>query len=127
MTDVMGLGIDLCAISRMERHLLEGSAFLRRCFTEEEQAYLRDRGRAAARSMAAMFAAKEALLKAMGTGLGGGIALRDIAVMHRESGQPYYVLTGGAAEKLAALGAKAAHVSLTHEADMAAAVAVIWG
>ena len=124
---MIGLGIDLCDITRMERLLAEGSGFLRRYFTKEEQAYLKARGKMAGQSMAAMFAAKEALLKAMGLSLGSGVELRDIAVLHDKNGRPSYALTGKAAEKLAALGAREALVSLTHEGGMAAAVAVIQG
>ena len=124
---MIGLGIDLCAIHRMERLLAEENGFLRRYFTEDEQAYIKSRGSMAAQSMAAMFAAKEALLKAMGLPLGGGVELREIAVSHNASGRPSYALTGKAAEMLAALGAKETHVSLTHEGGMAAAVAVIQG
>lgn len=124
---MIGLGIDLCAIARMERLLAEEDAFLRRYFTAEEQAYLRARGNMAAQSMAAMFAAKEALLKAMGLGLGSGVELRDIAVLHGGNGRPFYALAGKAAERLAALGATEALVSITHEGGMAAAVAVVQG
>jgi holo-[acyl-carrier protein] synthase len=123
---MIGLGIDLCAIARMEPLLAaEGTPFLLRFFTEEERAYINARGSMAAQSMAAIFAAKEALLKAMGLGLGGGVELREIAVLHDESGRPHYSLTGKAAERLAALGGREALLSLTHEKGMAAAVAAI--
>ncbi|MCL1854581.1 MAG: holo-ACP synthase [Clostridia bacterium] len=122
---MIGLGIDLCAIARAERLLAKDGGFLRRYFTEDEQAYLKARGNMAAQSLAAMFAAKEALLKAMGLGLGSGVELRDISVSHDQNGRPFYTLTGKAAEKMAAMGAKEALVSLTHEDGMAAAMAVI--
>ena len=121
---MIGIGIDLCEIVRMEKKK-DDAAFLRRYFTPEEQAYLAARGKTAAQSMAAMFAAKEALLKAMGTGIGGGIPLADISVAHAESGKPEYRLTGMAAQKMEKLGATHAWLSLTHEAGLAAAVAVI--
>ena len=72
-----------------------------------------------------MFAAKEALLKAMGVGLSGGISLREIGVCHDENGAPHYKLTGAAAEKLRAMGGGMIYLSLTHEGGAAAAVAVI--
>ena len=78
-----------------------------------------------AQSAAAMFAAKEALLKAMGVGLSGGIALREIGVCHDENGAPHYKLTGAAAEKLRAMSGGTIYLSLTHEGGTAAAVAVI--
>ena len=58
-------------------------------------------------------------------GLAGGVALSDIGVAHAESGAPFYTLTGAAQEKLKALGASRAHLSLTHEAGIAAAVCVL--
>jgi holo-[acyl-carrier protein] synthase len=122
---MIGIGIDLCEIARMERILETGDRFLQRFFTEGEQSYIAGRGKAAAQSMAAMFAAKEALLKALGAGIGGGIALTDIAVRHAESGQPHYELTGAAEAKLKELGGARAFLSLTHEGGMAAAVAVV--
>ena len=70
-----GLGIDLCGVGRIERELKRGDAFLRRFFTNSERAYIASRGQMGAQSAAAMFAAKEAFLKAVGAGIGGGIAL----------------------------------------------------
>ena len=120
-----GIGLDLCEIARFERILEKGDGFLRRYFTQEEQAYLSGRGVAAAQSAAAMFAAKEAFLKAVGLGIGGGIGLSEIGVAHEENGRPSYVLTGAAREALAGMGATQAWLSLTHEAGMAAAVCVV--
>jgi holo-[acyl-carrier protein] synthase len=120
-----GIGLDLCEITRFERILEKGDGFLRRYFTQEEQAYLAGRGNTAAQSAAAMFAAKEAFLKAVGVGIGGGIALSEIGVAHETSGQPAYVLTGAAREALASRGATQAWLSLSHEAGMAAAVCVV--
>lgn len=122
---MIGIGLDMCEIARMERLLTKDSSFLQRYFSAEEQAYILARGKTAAQSMAAMFAAKEALLKAMGIGLGGGLSLKDICIAHTEQGQPLYVLLGAAAEKLKALGGSRALLSLTHEAGIAAAVALI--
>lgn len=120
-----GLGIDLCEVGRIERELKRGDAFLRRFFTNSERAYIASRGQMGAQSAAAMFAAKEAFLKAVGTGIGGGIALDEIAVEHLPGGAPAYRLTGTAQARLEELGAERAFLSLTHEAGMAAAVCVI--
>lgn len=120
-----GIGMDLCEIARFERILEKGDGFLRRYFAPEEQAYLSGRGQMAAQSAAAMFAAKEAFLKAVGIGIGGGVPLTDVAVSHESSGQPVYALEGRALEKLHAMGAEKAWLSLSHEAGMAAAVCVI--
>ena len=120
-----GLGIDLCEVGRIERELKRGDAFLRRFFTNSERAYIASRGQMGAQSAAAMFAAKEAFLKAVGTGIGGGIALDEIAVEHLPGGAPANRLTGTAQARLGELGAERAFLSLTHEAGMAAAVCVI--
>ena len=117
--------MDLCEVGRIERELKRGDAFLRRFFTNSERAYIASRGQMGAQSAAAMFAAKEAFLKAVGTGIGGGIALDEIAVEHLPGGAPVYRLTRAAQARLGELGAERAFLSLTHEAGMAAAVCVI--
>lgn len=116
MCEIRGIGIDLCAIDRMEGLLSSGHS-LRRILTPEEEAYVRSRGAGAAQSLAGLFAAKEAVLKALGTGL--TIPMTDIVITHTDLGQPLVTLTGKAAE----LGAKVM-VSITHEGGMAAAVGI---
>lgn len=71
-----------------------------------------------------MFAAKEAFLKALGMGL-GAIPMEQISIVHEKSGRPYFVLGNIAQEKLLKAGAKIAHVSLSHEGDMAVAFVTI--
>jgi phosphopantetheine--protein transferase-like protein len=111
-----GIGIDMCEITRMQSLLDEGRS-LRRLFTEEEQAYIVSKGASAAQTMAGMFAAKEAVLKALGTGL--TIPMTDIVITHTVLGQPVVTLTGKAAE----VGGHMM-LSITHESGMAAAFAV---
>ena len=113
---VRGIGIDLCDISRMQKLLDEGHS-LRRMFTEEEQAYIITKKATAAQTMAGMFAAKEAVLKAFGTGM--SIAMTDIVITHTALGLPVARLQGKAAE----LGGQVM-ISITHEAGMAAGMAV---
>ena len=116
MSEIRGIGLDLCEIARMQRLLDEGHS-LRRMFTEEEEAYIRGKGVSSAQTMAGMFAAKEAVLKAFGTGM--RIALTDIVISHTDLGQPVAVLQGKAADQ-------GGHIllSITHEAGMAAGMAV---
>ena len=94
---------------------------------EENHAFLEFPSRSAnegfARAAAACFAAKEAFLKAAGTGL-GGFPLAELQALRKESGAPYYALEGSAAEWLQAQGLRA-HLSLTHEAGLAAAMTVL--
>ena len=111
-----GIGLDLCEIARMQTLLDEGRS-LRRMFTEEEQAYIAGKGASAAQTMAGMFAAKEAVLKALGTGM--TVPMTDIVISHTELGQPIVTLAGKAAEFGGTM-----LVSITHEAGMAAAFAV---
>lgn len=122
---VKGLGIDLCGVDRIRQAMEQTPGFLTRYYTEQERAYLQSRGKAAPQSAAAMFAAKEAFLKAVCTGLGEGIAFQDIDIVHLESGAPQYRLTGAALEKARQLQVKSLWLSLTHENGMAAAVCVL--
>lgn len=116
MCNVHGIGLDLCEIARMQS-LLDSALPLRKMFTESEEAYIRSRGACAAQSMAGIFAAKEAIVKALGTGI--TFALTDIEITHTEAGQPQAALSG----KAAAFGGSFL-ISITHEAGMAAAMAV---
>ena len=115
---IRGIGFDLCEIARMEKPA-EDERFLNRFFTSEEAAYIRSKGRNKAQTMAAIFAAKEALTKALGTGI--IFDLREIEVRHNEEGQPYYSLTGEAAEK--AEGDRFL-LSISHDGGMAGAVCI---
>jgi len=120
-----GLGMDLCGINRIEQAVKKNECFLQRYYTQEEREYILARGETGAQSAAAMFAAKEAFLKAVGTGVGRGITMADIAVAHDELGAPCYVLTDAALQKMQDMGAKRAWLSLSHEEGVAAAVCVI--
>ena len=115
---VLGVGVDLCGIDRM-RSQLEHETFLRRCFTEREIAYIRGRGAQAADSLAGLWAAKEAVLKALGTGL--TVPMTDIEITHTDLGQPVCVLRG---EALRLSRGGTLRLSITHEGDLAAAFCV---
>ena len=115
---VKGLGLDLCEIVRMER-LLADNRFLDRFFTTEEAEYIRSKGKSAAQTMAGIYAAKEALTKALGTGI--TCDLKEIGITHDEAGRPCYILSGRAAE----LGADDTYfLSISHDGGIAAAVCV---
>jgi holo-[acyl-carrier protein] synthase len=115
-----GLGIDLLEIERLEGALERHPRLARRVFTDEELAYSRARARPG-RHLAARFAAKEAVVKALGT---PGFGLREIEIVaaSEPAGAPAVRLTGRAAE--AAAGRKVT-VSLTHSRESAAAVALV--
>ena len=120
---IVGMGIDLCEVPRLAK-ALERPGFLERFFTGTEAEYIRGRGRAGAESAAGCFAAKEAALKALGTGF-NGIRPQDVVILHAPSGQPYYELRGAALARMQELGGRRMHLSMTHEEDMAAAVAIL--
>lgn len=122
---IIGVGFDLCGIARMETQL-KGGRFLARFFSLEEQAYISARGQGAAASAAACFAAKEAFVKALGTGF-DGIPPQDIAVIHDEKGRPGYDLRGLAKVRAESLGVAHIHLSLSHEEGMAGAFCVLEG
>lgn len=124
--DIVGIGIDATEIARVA-HLMAryGSRFTGRVFTTGEIAYC-ERRRTAAASYAARFAAKEAALKALGTGLSGGIAWRDVEVV-RLSGPPQLLFHRRAAEHFARIGATKSVLTLTHARELALAQVILLG
>jgi holo-[acyl-carrier protein] synthase len=126
---ILGIGSDLCDIRRIEKTLVRhGDRFTERLFTETERKRAEARVGAAA-TYAKRFAAKEACAKALGTGIRRGVFWRDMGVINQRSGQPTMRLTGGAAERLAAMlpsGHEAViHLSITDDFPYAQAFVVI--
>ena len=119
---VVGVGVDLCEVERMRATLARTPTFRRRVFTAAECATCEQR-RDPAERFAARFAAKEAVLKAMGLGI-GACRLADIEVVRAASGAPSLTLHGTAARLAAERGITGWHVSLTHTASMAQALVV---
>ena len=109
----------------MRRVLARTPGFAARVFTEDEQAYCRAR-RDPTERFAARFAAKEAVLKAMGVGL-GACAFREIEVVRADSGEPSLALHGAAADLAAARGIARWHVSLSHTSLVAEALVIAVG
>ena len=126
MSEIIGLGFDATDIDRVadviERH---GDRFLRRIFTEGEIAYC-TRRREPAIHFAGRFAAKEAAMKALGTGHSQGVLWRDVEVVRR-GGPPQLQLHGGAARRFAALGGRSSLLSITHSDDLALAQVMLLG
>lgn len=125
MADVV-VGIDAVEISRID-HILEVSpGFVTRFFSQEEVATGAELGGPRrAEFFAGRFAVREALLKALGLGLSGGVTLADIAVLPADSGHPRVELRGEAKKLVARLGIQRISVSITHERDLAVAVALV--
>ena len=118
---IIGIGSDLIDIRRVEKSLERfGERFTQRCFTEIERAKSDGRKNRAA-SYAKRFAAKEALVKALGTGFRFGVGPRDIGVRHDPLGRPYLVFSAVAQGLLDARGVAESHLSLADEEDLAVA------
>ncbi|MGE5561566.1 MAG: holo-ACP synthase [Chloroflexota bacterium] len=117
---VGAVGVDLCKVIRIEEALARfGPRFLKRCFTPSERAYC---GADAVR-LAARFAAKEAVSKALGTGL-RGLSWQDIEIENDAAGRPSVRLHGPAADRAAGQGIVRLEISLSHDGDYAIAFVV---
>ena len=118
-----GVGVDMLEIERMERVMARRPNFVVRVFTDEERAYCEKSARPA-EHYAARFAAREAVLKALGTGFSEGIGLRDVSVARDGSGRPRAVLAGRAAEMVRERGVREIALSISHTRDVAVANAI---
>jgi holo-[acyl-carrier protein] synthase len=120
---ITGIGIDAVYIKRMEKWVANRK-LLEKFFHQDEVDYVTSRGKSAAQSLAARFAAKEAFGKALGTGL-ANIILKDIMVINNGNGRPEIKLFNSAQDAFEKTGANRAHISLTHEKDSAIAMVVL--
>lgn len=122
---ILGHGIDIVETARI-RQLVQahGQRFLDRCFTPGEQAYCSQNGKRYFEHLAGRFAAKEAVLKVLGTGWRGGIQWTDIEILRESSGQPRITLTGESQRIAADLGITRWHISISHIETHATASAI---
>ncbi len=123
---ILGIGCDLCSVERMQKSM-ENPRFFQRVFTEKELALLTSKGAGKFQSAAGLWAAKEAALKAFGTGLSGGISLTDTEISEDESGAPHLCFSGAAKRKFIEMQGKNAFVTVSHEGDNALAFVVLEG
>jgi holo-[acyl-carrier protein] synthase len=122
---VMGIGVDLVECARIQHSLDRfGERFLHRVFTEGEIAYSQSM-KFPARHLAARFAAKEALSKAFGTGIGKAMGWKDIDVHKKPSGEPFVVLEGGAKQLASDRGITKVWITLSHTDNHAMAMIVL--
>lgn len=119
-------GVDMVEIQRI-RETIEryGESFIRKVFTDEEIKYCENRKNGRYESYAARFAAKEAVSKALGTGLTGRVTLKGIEMINDTGGKPVIHLHGSTLEHYKKMGGVSMDISLTHSHDYAAAFAVI--
>ena len=124
---IVGIGTDIIECLRIaqmiDRH---GELFIRRVYTDHEIAYCSTK-KAATQHYAGRWAAKEAVLKALGTGWVRGISWRDVEVRHKPGGAPTVALRGGAKEVLERSGITRMHISISHCRSHAIAYAIAEG
>lgn len=119
---MIGIGVDLVDVARLRRALARTPGLVTRLFTEGERAYA-ETGADPTERYAVRFAAKEAVMKALGVGI-GAVGWHDIEVVRAPSGQPAVVLTGRAADLATERGVASWLLTLTHTTTLAEAIAV---
>ncbi|MCX5752502.1 MAG: holo-ACP synthase [Candidatus Krumholzibacteria bacterium] len=124
---IVGVGIDTVSIARMEKLIrARGERFLLRVFSEIEIGEGMKRARNAP-FFAARFAAREAFVKALGTGFARGVSFRDITVGKGDRGRPELSFSARVETLLKARGIERCHVSITHDGDCAQAIVILEG
>ncbi len=125
--NILGIGMDIVETKRIAESIERfGDRFLSRIFSEEEVAYAQSMKHPHLH-LAARFAAKEAISKAFGTGIGREMGWRELEIIREPSGRPRVVLHGKAEAYAKKLGVQEIHISLSHTAEYGAASAVIEG
>lgn len=122
---ILGIGTDLAEVERIRQSIARfGDRFLERIYTPAERAYAASKANPVER-LAARFAAKEAGMKAIGTGWSHGVKWRDFAVVNEKSGRPVLGLEGMARRRADEMGVTRISISLTHTAEIAFAVVIL--
>jgi holo-[acyl-carrier protein] synthase len=122
---ILGVGIDIIEVSRIEGSYARfGDRFLERILHQNEIRYCLSH-KAPGPFLAARFAAKEAISKAFGTGIGAQLGWQDMEVGRKESGEPFVILHHKGIELMAARNATALRISLSHTQNYATAVAIL--
>lgn len=120
----MKIGIDILDVVRMEK-FVQNEHFLDKYFTEYEIAYV-SRTRRTTQSLAGIYSAKEAFLKALGIGIGGGIALNEIEIRHENTGKPYISLISSKANiMIKTMGVESIEINISHTDEVCTAVCLL--
>ena len=122
---VIGIGCDLASVARVERSLAQlGARFAERILAPAELALFASSSQPAA-YLAKRFASKEAVAKALGTGIGAAASFQDISISSGARGKPQVELSGSARATAAAMGVRSIKISISDEADMALAFVIL--
>lgn len=124
---IIGIGTDIVSVQRIEKAVIRfGERFVRKVFTGEEASYCEGR-KEQALHLAGRFAAKEAVLKAFGTGISNGIGFKDVEVIREEGKRPEIRLHGKGKEIAGSLGVSVIHLAISHDGGLALAFVVAEG
>lgn len=123
---IIGTGVDLVDVERLRAAVTRTERFAKKVFTEGEMAYCRGKAREY-EHLAGRFAAKEAMLKALGTGIERESSLRDVEVQCDPQGRPEVVLHGATRQRAQAMGVARIHLSISHAGQFAVAMVVAEG
>jgi len=121
---IIGVGTDIFEINRMKKRIEKEPAFIQTVFTNQEISYC-EQFKFKEQNYAARFAAKEALMKALGTGYNKGISFSEIIISNNSEGKPEITLTGKTLERAVSLGVTDIHVSLSHSKKQAIAFVIL--
>ncbi len=124
---IYGVGTDIVEIARIEKACEENDRFLKRYYTEQEQEMIRQRKQRGTACAAVNFAAKEAVAKALKTGICASVGLEEIEILRGEAGEPYVTLYGKTKAYAGECGVEKIHVSLSDTSSTAIAYAVAEG
>jgi len=123
---ILGIGTDITKVNRFES-MINKQSFLQKIYTNQEIAYCQAKKKGAITSFAARYAAKEAVMKALGTGYSLGVAFTEIEIVANSKGKPEVVLSGTTQRLAEQMGVKNIHISLTHESEYAVAYVIFEG
>lgn len=121
---IIGIGIDLVEVKRIENAVKNRKNFLERIYTQEE-IKVNPRGEFRFQELAGRFAVKEAFFKAIKSGWRRGVTFSDVVVLNEPSGAPYIKLTGRAKEIAESLGVKSIFVSISHIDNLATGMVIV--
>jgi holo-[acyl-carrier protein] synthase len=122
---ILSIGIDIIEIHRIRESMDRTARFADRVFTEAERRYCDSKGKGREQSYAGRFAAKEAFMKALGSGWRGKLAWQEVEVVNDEFGAPSLAVTGEAKKQMQARGADRIHLSISHTSELAIAQVIL--